>query len=121
MNDEQEISFILKDDIDLIDVVRFRKNDIEKHIKSGKYMFLDINEMTNDIIENRIDEDFKEEIKNCENEELIKYHFNFGMWIRNTYGLWLESNPNVEMGDMGDNHPDGVSMKVIEKIHKKLT
>lgn len=54
-------------------------------------------------------------------EELIGLHFSYGMWLRNSYGLWHPNNPFPVKNDLGDGHPDGLSMLVIEEIHKRLT
>lgn len=54
-------------------------------------------------------------------EDLITMHHGYGRWIRNMYGLWHPNNPSVIPNDLGDGHPDGLSMLVIEEIYKRLT
>ena len=46
--------------------------------------------------------------------ELIELHRNAGTQIRNTFGLWVENNPNVEF------HPDDTSMIVMALVWKIL-
>lgn len=84
-----------------------------------KDQFLSIDEMADHIISNFQPDDIKT-IKSMARDELIKLHHGFGTWVRNTYGLWHPTNPNIIPGDLGDGHPDGVSMRVIETIHDRL-
>jgi hypothetical protein len=58
--------------------------------------------------------------KKTSKANLTMYHHSLGQFIRNTYGLWLVGNPNVIPDDLGDGHPDGVSMIVLKKFHDKL-
>jgi hypothetical protein len=48
-------------------------------------------------------------------KELIELHKNVGRDIRNTFGLWIDGNPNI------DSHPDDTSMEVIYGVWKALT
>jgi hypothetical protein len=48
-------------------------------------------------------------------KELIELHTNVGRDIRNTFGLWIDGNPNI------DTHPDDTSMLVIYGVWKVLT
>jgi hypothetical protein len=56
-----------------------------------------------------------------EKSELIMMHHSYGRWIRNSYGLWHPKNPFVVPNDLGDGHPDGLSMLTIEAIYKRCT
>lgn len=56
-------------------------------------------------------------IRNTSKEDLIRFHHGYGTWIRNNYGLWHPNNPFVVKDDLGDGHPDGLSMLVIEALH----
>jgi hypothetical protein len=51
-------------------------------------------------------------------KELIVYHNTLGRKIRNYFELWKnEYTPIIENGiDISENHPDQISMKVIEKV-----
>lgn len=60
-------------------------------------------------------------LKNMKADDLITMHSTYGRWIRNSYGLWHPNNPHVIKDDLGDGHPDGISMNVITKIYKNLT
>lgn len=57
--------------------------------------------------------------REVEEKDLITLHFSYGMWLRNSFGLWHPNNPFIIDGDLGDGHPDGLSMLVIKEIHKR--
>jgi hypothetical protein len=60
----------------------------------------------------------KEAIKVTKRDDLIKYHFNLGLWIRNNFGLW---NGNYSLlTDCHSKHPDGASGVIIEALWQKL-
>lgn len=86
----------------------------------------------------------KNEIKNCETEDLISYHHNLGKHIRNEFGLWGKNDRllkdclriqrtryvadyrscreyykrnNVAIKTM---HPDDASMVVLQELKRKL-
>lgn len=61
-----------------------------------------------------------QKIKQETEDNLIMYHSTFGRFIRNTFCLWLTGNPNVVLNDLGDGHPDGVSMTIIRKLHERV-
>lgn len=49
-------------------------------------------------------------------EDLISFHFGFGTWIRNRYGLW-RGNDKLILSACGFRcHPDDASMKIIEAL-----
>lgn len=67
------------------------------------------------------------QLKEFEEKKLISLHHGFGTAIRNEYLLWHPNNPHTlknhtpEVTDGVDYsplHPDDVSMRVIEKLHK---
>lgn len=60
-------------------------------------------------------------MSNMKKDELIGMHFGYGMWLRNSYALWHPNNPHVIKDDLGDGHPDGLSMLAIEEMYKRLT
>ena len=55
-------------------------------------------------------------------EKLIMYHKSLGKSIRNEFKLWeTEWKPSIRDGiDYSPDHPDQVSMRVIEEVWKRL-
>lgn len=53
-------------------------------------------------------------------KDLIAYHNSLGRMIRNEYGLWQnEWEPvMIEGADHSEQHPDAISMRIIQKIHQ---
>lgn len=53
---------------------------------------------------------------------LIQFHHNIGRWIRNTFELWSRPfTPEIVDGvDISKDHPDAISMRVIEDVYNKL-
>jgi len=57
-------------------------------------------------------------------DDLIKYHFGWGMGIRNEFGLWGGNFPlaldcNAQFGDPSDKqelHPDYISMIIMKQV-----
>lgn len=62
--------------------------------------------------------DFKKIFLSTEFADLISYHSTFGREIRNKYNLWMRRwIPELEDGvDVSPNHPDALSMKIIENV-----
>lgn len=60
--------------------------------------------------------------KNEKKEDLIKYHSRLGIVIRNDFKLWEYSwEPELVNGaDASPNHPDAISMRVIEAVWEKV-
>lgn len=79
------------------------------------------NEIVDDIIKHLSEKD-SDYLKNMERDELGSLHFFMGMQIRNTYGLWKRKwEPKIIDGvDHAEDHPDAISMRIIEKIYDKL-
>lgn len=52
----------------------------------------------------------------------VGLHHGFGTYIRNEYELWQRPwTPKIVDGcDYAEDHPDQISMRIIEKILKKL-
>lgn len=65
-----------------------------------------------------MDEEEKVFLRNTKKEDLIQFHHTVGSWIRNEFKLWgYKFTPELVDGvDMSPNHPDAVSMRIIEKI-----
>lgn len=61
-------------------------------------------------------------------KDLVSFHFNVGMRIRNMYHLWHPENPNTIVNPKPNSRgivdhplfPDQVSQRIIEKVWKKL-
>jgi hypothetical protein len=60
----------------------------------------------------------KAEVKAKKREELILYHLDWGMGIRNYFGLW-NGNESL-LADCHTDVPDGASMVIIEAVWLKL-
>ncbi len=60
----------------------------------------------------------KEQVRRTPEDELINYHFNMGMWIRNMFGLW--GGNKLLIDSMGRQHPDEASMLIIREVWKTL-
>jgi len=57
-------------------------------------------------------------LKRMKKRELIKLHFDFGMYIRNNLGLW--GNNKSLLNATGKEHPDDASMVIIQKLWANL-
>jgi hypothetical protein len=56
-----------------------------------------------------------QQIKNLKDKsETIKYHHNFGLWIRNNWGMWSGSRFQLYMLDRIKTEPDGMSSIILE-------
>ena len=56
-------------------------------------------------------------------DDLIEYHHTMGRYIRNKYELWKNPwTPETDSNgvDCSPNHPDSVSMKVIEDVWRYI-
>lgn len=69
------------------------------------------------------DED-KKKVKATPQDDLIKYHHSWGMWIRNEFGMWKGNHTLVRscasMRQNEELHPDSASGIIIEEVWKKL-
>lgn len=68
------------------------------------------------------DEKNRNEFINTEKDRLVTYHNSLGKTIRNEFKLWeLSWTPEIINGvDMSRDHPDAISMRVIETIWNKF-
>ena len=57
-------------------------------------------------------------IKDMAEKDLIKLHMSFGMWIRNTFGLW--QNNEKLLAVTGKTHPDDASSVIIKALWADL-
>lgn len=69
---------------------------------------LTVDEMVDVILADMEDDDV-EDLTALTFRELITLHHTVGRDIRNTFGLWIEGNPNIE------DHPDDTSMRILER------
>lgn len=84
-------------------------------------MFLTEDEIVEDLFKTRLTEKDLKYISEIPMEDVIGLHFSAGMWIRNTYGLWLEENPYTNLKDArADDFPDQVSHRILEKLWKRV-
>lgn len=85
-------------------------------------MFLSIDEIICDIIAERLCNDDIQYFRGCTDGDLLMEHLSFGMWIRNTYGLWDANNPLTEVNPAPDSnkHPDNCSSTVMILLRDTL-
>lgn len=64
----------------------------------------------------------QEEFKSMDKEGLIRYHHSLGRSIRNKFNLWEFSwIPHiVDECDTSPDHPDAISMRIIEAVWDKV-
>lgn len=71
----------------------------------------------------KLSQDTIKELKACPKDELIRYHNSLGRAIRNSLGLWqIPWKPKIDKNgvDVSKDHPDTLSMAILEAVHKKL-
>ena len=59
-------------------------------------------------------------IKNCAFNKLCQWHFSFGRWIRNNWGLWAGGELKTHMESLGFTHPDDMSTVILESFWSNL-
>ena len=65
--------------------------------------------------------DDKRLVRETKREDLIKFHFGWGMGIRNALGLWSGNDALLRSACCeGLCHPDDASMKIIEAVWDEL-
>lgn len=64
----------------------------------------------------------KDIFKNSTKDELIRYHHYLGKNIRNEFDLWeISWKPEIVDGiDISENHPDAISMRIIEEVWRRI-
>lgn len=79
-------------------------------------------QIAQDIVDNRLDKDTADYIKNIPFEDVLSLHHGFGTWIRNTFELWQRPwTPVIVDGvDWAEDHPDAISSRIIQLVHDKL-
>ncbi len=75
-----------------------------------------------DKVINELSVDDKKYILNLSKDDLIKLHHTLGRHIRNKFNLWnYKWNPEIVNGiDISKQHPDEISMNIIEIIYEQL-
>jgi len=90
---------------------------------TSDYERLDIPLTLNDCylaLDNQLNSDIKEDIKNSSVNELIKYHMGLGMWIRNNWIRQTNDRITKLLYDNGLRHPDDMSQIIIIGYHYYL-
>lgn len=73
-----------------------------------------------DFLMRSLDPGVQEAIKQTNYQDLIKYHFGLGMYIRNEFGLWAGNYALLKSCGSADTHPDNASMVIIQALWNKL-
>ena len=56
----------------------------------------------------------REDIRACDEANLVRHHFGLGMWMRNNWGLWSEGSPLKQYFDgLGIHEADDASSKIL--------
>jgi hypothetical protein len=68
------------------------------------------------------DEASRKQFLEMSEDQLYGYHHGLGTHIRNHFGLWEHPwEPELREGvDYSPNHPDAISMAIIERVHQEL-
>lgn len=77
-----------------------------------------IKEVVKDMISD-IPESVKAEIVSTTEDDLIHSHHGLSTYIRNTYGLWENQNPQL-LKATGEDHPDDASMVILKAVREAL-
>jgi len=117
----KDVKYIVKFN-GLINIKQF-DYDEQTTIGLTSEMLLSVDEIVYDIITNRLSDYDESYFRKCSKSDLYSHHLDFGMWIRNTYGLWeVLINPLVEQDSEPDSikHPDNRSFEIMELVTKTL-
>ncbi|NQU73249.1 MAG: hypothetical protein HQ547_00875 [Candidatus Omnitrophica bacterium] len=71
-------------------------------------------------LEKVLDKEELNEFKATKEEDLVKYHFSIGRWIRNTWHLWGDAELKKYFNNMEIHHPDDMSGIIITSFHRYL-
>lgn len=61
-----------------------------------------------------------QKFKNETEQSIVKYHFGFGMRLRNRWGLWNESRLARWFNEKGITHADDMSGIIFTSLHRRL-
>ena len=53
-------------------------------------------------------------------DDLARYHFGLGLWMRNNWGLWRGSRLTKHFNDLGIYHPDDMSAIILVSYWRRL-
>jgi hypothetical protein len=68
-------------------------------------------------VASELDAQSKERVRTTKKDDLIQYHFGWGMGIRNQFGLWRGNHKLLNSCGNGEAiHPDECSMIIIEAV-----
>jgi len=59
-------------------------------------------------------------IKDGKESNMIEYHMNLGVWIRNNWGLWKGSQLKSYFEGIGIHHPDDMSGVILDSFYRHL-
>lgn len=80
----------------------------------------DLDEAHADLLR-RLPKETIEEMKSGTEDDMIKYHFGLGMWMRNNWGLWQGgSSLAAYFNQLGIFHPDDMSGTILDTFWCKL-
>jgi hypothetical protein len=85
----------------------------------------DFEDMVNEVaglLNKETQKEIKKEFVNTPKDKLVMYHGTLGRTIRNEYKLWDTNwTPDIRDGvDYSPDHPDQVSMRVLEEVWERL-
>ena len=93
---------------------------IDENSPTGYYIPVDLEDCFMEM-DKMLSEDFIEIIKTeKEEEELFEYHFSLGLWLRNNWGLWGESQLKDFFNSYEIYHPDDMSSIIIISYYRYL-
>jgi len=61
-----------------------------------------------------------EDVKKALESEMIRYHFGFGGWMRNNWGLWKGLRLAQYFNKLGIYHPDDMSSIILDSYWRKI-
>lgn len=85
------------------------------------YIPIDLNDCFKQL-DSMFSDSIKTKIKTLTEDEFSgKYHFGFGMWMRNNWGLWKGSRLSKYFNSIGVYHPDDMTGIIFDSYHRLLT
>ena len=85
------------------------------------YIPIDLNDCFKEL-DSIFADSIKTKIKTLTEDEFSgKYHFGFGMWMRNNWGLWKGSRLSKYFNSIGVYHPDDMTGIIFDSYHRQLT
>ena len=86
---------------------------------SGFYIPVDLEDAFREL-DKMLSQEFRDEFKSSSEQDLIRYHFGLGLWMRNNWGLWSESRLAQSLSASGLRHPDDMSGLIITAYWRRL-